>query len=213
MGRNTGSHSHRDAFCPVDQQIRYLCRQHLGLLLRLVKVRNEIHHILVQIRQIGLLGNLLQTGLRISHGRRPVSLDGAKVSVAFHQRQPLLEILGHDHQSLVDGTVPVGMIFTHGVAHDPGGFSEGPVVADPQLVHIVKGSPLYRFQSVPHVRQCPGDNHAHGVIDIGFLHDLRIFRLNQLFLLCHFPLLLLSRNRIRPIRFCQISSSASLAWR
>ena len=33
--------------------------------------------------------------------------------------------------------VSVGMVLTHSVAYDTGTLSIGPVVADPQLIHIV----------------------------------------------------------------------------
>ena len=155
--------------------MRNPCRQHPGLLFRLIKIRHKVHDILVQIRQQRLLAHLLKPGFCITHGRRPVALDGAEITVTVHQRQAFFKLLAHNHQRLIDGAVPMRMVFTHGVSHDTGAFPVRPVAADPQLVHIVEGTPLHRLQSVPHIRQSPGHDDAHGIIDIRFLHDVRIF--------------------------------------
>ena len=175
VGRRAGGHAHRDALGAVYEKIGELHRQDGRLLLRLIEIRDEIHHVLVQIGQVSLLGHPLQPGLGVTHGRGPVPLDIAEVAVAVHKRQPTLEILGHDYKSLVYGAVSMGMVFTHGIAHDTGALSIRPVIADAQLVHIVKRPPLHRLQTVPHIRQRPGDDDAHGVIDEGLLHLLGIF--------------------------------------
>ena len=73
------------------------------------------------------------------------------------------------------------MIFTHGISYDTGTFTVRAVVTDAQLIHIVKGPALYRLQSVTYIRQRSGNDNAHGVIDIGFLHNIRIFSSDDLF--------------------------------
>ena len=45
----------------------------------------------------------------------------------------LFEILAHDYQCLIDVTVAVGVIFTHGITYDTGTFTVGAVVTDPQI--------------------------------------------------------------------------------
>ena len=175
MGRRAGGHAYGDSLGAVDEEIGELHRQDGRLLLRLVEIRDEIHHVLVQIRQIGLLGHFLQPCLRVTHGSGAVSLNVAKVSVSVHKGQALLEILSHDHQGVINGTVPVRMVLTHGIAYDTGTFSVRPVVADTQFIHVVKGAPLHRLQAVPNVRERTGDDDAHGVINERFLHLLGIF--------------------------------------
>ena len=120
MGRRIGGHTDRDAFRAVDQEIGDPDRQDGGFLFRLVKIGDKIHHIPVQIRQKGFLGDLFQPGLCITHGGGPVAFDVAKVPVAVDQGQLLFEILGHHDQGVIDGAVTVGMVFTHGIADDPG---------------------------------------------------------------------------------------------
>ena len=59
MGRNTGCHTHGNAFGTIDQQIRHLYRKHFRFLFGLIKIRDKIHHIFIQICQIAFLGHLL----------------------------------------------------------------------------------------------------------------------------------------------------------
>ena len=145
MGRRTGSHAHGDALGTVHQEIGNFYRQHCGLFLGLVKVRHEVHHILVQIRKKCLLGDLLKPCLRITHGGGAVPLNIAEVAVAVDERHPLFEILAHDHQGVVDGTVPVRMIFTHGITDDTGALAVRLVIPYAQLMHVVESSALHWF--------------------------------------------------------------------
>ena len=65
--------------------------------------------------------------------------------MTVHQHGALLEILGHHHQGFIDGTVPVGVVFTHGITHDTGTFPVGAVIFKPQLMHVVESPPLHRL--------------------------------------------------------------------
>ena len=131
MGRDTGRHAHRDPFRAVDQQVRKAYRKDLRLLLRLVEVRHKVHDILVQIRQISVLCHLGKASFRVTHGSRAVSLNRAEIPVAVNQNHSLFEFLGHDNESLVDGAVAVGMIFTHGISHDTSALPVRAVIAYP----------------------------------------------------------------------------------
>ncbi len=81
----------------------------------------------------------------------------------------------------------MGVIFTHGIPHDTGALSVGPVVPDPQLMHVIKNPALDRLKSVPCIRQCSGNNYTHGIINIRFLHHLRVLGFYDFFF--HFFLL------------------------
>ena len=74
--------------------------------------------------------------------------------MTVYQSLSLLKVLCHNHQGIIDGTVAMWMIFTHGITYDTGAFSIRPVIADTQFIHIIQGSSLYRFQSVTNIRQC-----------------------------------------------------------
>ena len=191
VGRNGRGHADGDALGTVHQQVRDARRKDRRFLLVLIEVGDEVHDPLLQIRQKCLLGDLLKPGFRIAHGGGAVALDGPEVPVAVYQGNAHLEILGHDHQSAVDGAVTVGMVFTHGVAHDPGGLAVGSVPADAEFIHVIQRTALNGLQSVPHIRQSPGHDHAHGVINVGLAHDLRVLCLNQF--ICHNPFLYTSR--------------------
>ena len=73
------------------------------------------------------------------------------------------------------------MILTHGIADDTGAFPVGSVIADAKLIHIIQCTPLYRLQSIPHIRKSPGNDNTHGIINIRFLHNIRIFCSDDLF--------------------------------
>ena len=182
--RNTGCHTDRNTVCSVYQQIRDSDRKYHRFLLCLVKVRHKIYYILIQIFEEDILCQFLQSGFCISHGRCTVALDGTEVSMSVNQCFAFLKILSHYHKCFVDRTVTMGVIFTHGVTYDTGTFSVWSVITDTQFIHIIQGSSLYRLQSVTHIRQGSGDNNTHGIIYIGFLHDLRIVGRNHILLFC-----------------------------
>ena len=166
MRRDAGSHTNGDSVCSVYKEVWNTHRKYYRLLLCFIKVRHKVHNVLIKVFQKNLLGQLLQTGLCVSHGCGSVSLDGTKVSMSVHQCTALLKFLRHDYKRIINGAVTVGMIFTHGISYDTGTFTVRAVVADAKLIHIVKGTALYRLQSVTYIRQCSGNDNAHGVIDI-----------------------------------------------
>ena len=73
------------------------------------------------------------------------------------------------------------MVLTHGIAYDTGAFPVRPVIPDPQLMHVIQNPSLHRFQAVSCIRQSPCNDDAHGIINEGFLHDVRILGFNDLF--------------------------------
>ena len=184
--RNAGCHTDCDTICSIYQQIGDSDRKYHRFLLCLVEVRHKVY-ILIQVFEKDILCQFLQSGLCISHSSCTVTLDGTEVSMSVHQCSAFLEILRHYYKCFIDRTVTVRVIFTHGIPYDTGTFPVWSVIADTQFIHIIQGSPLYRLQSVTHIRKGSGDNNAHGIIDIGFLHDLRIVGRDYILLFCfHF---------------------------
>ena len=98
MRRDRGGHTDGNTVGTIEQNIRYPDRKYFRLLLILIKVWNKIDDILVEVREKDLLRDLHQTGFRVTHGSRTVSLDRAEVSVTVHQDLTFLEILGHHDQ-------------------------------------------------------------------------------------------------------------------
>ena len=64
------------------------------------------------------------------------------------------------------------MILTHHVADDAGGLLVGLVRREAVFIHRVENAPVHRLQPVAHIGQSPAHDHAHGVIEIAFLHLL-----------------------------------------
>ena len=166
MRWDAGGHTYSNSVGSVYQKVRDSYRKHYRFFLGLVEVRHKVHNVLIKIFQKNLLGQLLKTCLCVSHGCGSVSLNGTKVSMSVNQCTTFLKFLRHDYKSIINRTVTVRMIFTHGISYDTGTFTVRAVVTDAQLIHIVKGPALYRLQSVTYIRQRSGNDNAHGVIDI-----------------------------------------------
>ena len=62
------------------------------------------------------------------------------------------------------------MVFTHRITDDTGTLSMRLVRTVIQLDHRIQNPALHRLQSISDIRQSPGGNYAHRIIDIGFLH-------------------------------------------
>ena len=169
--RDVGGHADGDAGGSVDQKIGVTRWKYCGFLLCLVKVGNKIHGIFADIRQ-QFHGDSAQPCLCISHGRSSVSVYGAEITVSVNQRITGGPLLSHIYQCSVDGTVSMGMVFTHGIAYDTGALSVRLVGTIVQLDHGIKNSSLNRLETVSYIGKSPGSDHAHGVIDVGFLHGL-----------------------------------------
>ena len=65
--------------------------------------------------------------------------------MAVNKGKAFFKLLGHDYQRIVDRTVPVGMVFTHGIPYDTGAFPVRFVIFDSQFMHIIQNAPLDRL--------------------------------------------------------------------
>ena len=83
MRRNARRHADGDTLRAVDQKVRDAAGQNGRLLFRLIKVRDKVHDILIQIFQKGVLRQLFQARLRISHRSRTVTLNIAEITVSI----------------------------------------------------------------------------------------------------------------------------------
>ena len=140
--RYVRGHAHGDALRAVDQQVREARGQHGGLHQRLVEVGVEIHRFLVEVAH-HLHGELGKARLGVTHGRRAVAVHGAEVALALHQRAAGGEILRQAHHGVVDGTVAMGVVFTHAVADDAGALAVGLVRGHAQFHHRIEDAPVY----------------------------------------------------------------------
>ena len=172
MGRNARRHTDGNSFGAIYQQIGHPHRQYGRLFLRLIKIGHEVYHILVQIRKVCFLRHFFKTRLRITHRRRSVTLNGAEIPMSIHKRKALLKILRHNYQRFINGTVPMGMILTHGIAHNTGRLPVGLIMPQPKLTHVIQHPSLHRLQSVSGIRNGPRCDYTHRIIQIAPLHLL-----------------------------------------
>ena len=167
--RDIGGHADRDPRAAVDQQVGQARGQHRRLGFRLVVVRNEIDRVLADIRQ-QLVGELVHAHFGITHGRRCVAIDRAEVALTVDQDIPHGEVLGHAHDRVVNGRIPVRVILTDHVADYAGRFLVGLVPVVGQLGHGIKHTPMHRFQTITHIGKRTAHDHAHGVVEIRLAH-------------------------------------------
>ena len=152
MGRYIGHHTYRYTVSTIYQKIGHSYGKYLRLIFRSVKIRYKIHHIFIKIRQEHFLGKFFQLGFGISHGSGTVSLYGSEIAMTIHKCHTFFKILGHNYKSLINGTVPVRMILTHGITNNTRGLPVRFVRIQSQLIHGIKYTPLDRLESVTYIR-------------------------------------------------------------
>ena len=169
--RDVGGHTHGNTGRTIDQQVGNARRQGRGLHLLAVIVGHEIDGFLVNIgQQLG--ADALQPAFGVAVGCGRIAIDGAKVALAINQHVAHGEVLRHAHQRLVSRRVAVRVVLTQHLTHHPRALHIGAVPDVVGLMHGKQHPAVHRLESVTHIRQCPADDHAHGVIEIGATHLL-----------------------------------------
>ncbi|OQB54058.1 MAG: hypothetical protein BWX99_02271 [Deltaproteobacteria bacterium ADurb.Bin151] len=169
MRGNIGCHANGNSRRAVEQQKRNAGSQQRRFLERFVIVGYIIDGVFFQIGQ-HFIGYASQPALRVTHGRRRITVYGTKVSLSIHQHIAQRKILRHPHHGVIDGCVTVRVILTHDIADDTCGFFVWLIVAVAHFVHRIQYSPMHRFQAVAYIGYCPADDDAHGIIHVGFFH-------------------------------------------
>ena len=166
--RDVGGHPHRDAAGAVDQDVGDARGQHRRLHVLAVVVRPEGDGVLLDVGE-QRLGGAGHAALGVAHGGRRVVVHRAEVALAVDQQQPHGEGLRHPHQGVVDGHVAVRVVLADHVAHHAGGFLVAAARAEARLVHRVEDAAVHGLQTVAHVGQRAGDDHAHRVVEVAAL--------------------------------------------
>ena len=170
MGRDIGRHAHRNPTRTVDQQVGQCRGQNIRLLQRIVKVVMPINGILVKVGE-HQRADLRQARLGITHGRRAVAIDRAKVALAVDQGIAQAEILRHTHHRVIDRHIAVGMIFTQHFTDDTCTFAVRLVVGQVEVVgHRIEDTAVDRLQPIAHIGQGARDDDAHRIVKIRSLH-------------------------------------------
>ncbi len=169
MGRNIGRHADGDTAGAIDQQIGEHGRQDHRFRGGTVIVVLEIDRVLVNIGQQHFR-RLVHAYFGITHGGGPVAIHGAEIALTVQQRQAHGETLRHAHHGIVNRLITVGVITAHDVTHHAGRFAVRLVRGIACLVHGKEDAPVDWLQPVAGIGNGPGDDHAHGIIEIGFAH-------------------------------------------
>ena len=168
---NAGRHTNGDAAGSVHQKVRETSRKDFRFFQGSIKVIGKIDRIFPDIGH-HLHRDLGETGFRITHGSSAVTVDRTEVSMSVNQHIAHIEILRHMDHRFIDGGITMGMIFTHGIAHDTGGFTIRTGRIKMQFAHGIEDTALNRFQTVSDIRQRTRDDDTHRIVDIAFPHEL-----------------------------------------
>ena len=144
------------------EHVRERGRQQRRLLHRTVVIVHEIHRVAVdlteQLRADGRELRFRITGRSIGHVARE---NLAEVALRVHKRREQRAVpLGKTHHGFVDRSVTVG-VQTHRLSDDVGGFCAS-AAQQVHLIHRVQQLPVAGLEAV-NLRDCAGDNDAHGV--------------------------------------------------
>ena len=167
--RDIRGHADGYAARAVDQEVWEARGEHAGLLSALVEVGVPVHGLLVDVPE-HLVGYFRHAGLGVTVGRRGIAVHGAEVAVAVNERIAHGKVLRETDQRVVNGAVAVRMVVTEHVADGGGALLEGLVGGEPALVHSIEDTPMHGLEPVPHVRQRPAHDDAHGVAHVALFH-------------------------------------------
>ena len=164
--RNSGGHTHRDAFASVDEELRELRRQHDGFEVLTVVVGAVVDGALLQLRE-QLDGDGGELALAVPHGSGGVAIEGAEVALSEDERVSQGEGLDHADEGVVDRGITVGVILGHDLTNHRGRLTESSVRQQTEVVvHRIENAPLNRLQPVTYIGQCPGGDDGESVIEV-----------------------------------------------
>ena len=144
MRRNICRHTDRNTGSTVHKKIRITARQNNRLFFRIVKIRNKVHSIFVDIRK-EFHRYFAEPCLGITHGSRTVTVYGTKITMSIDQWITSRPFLRHINERSINRTVSVRVIFTHCITDNTGTFSVRFIGTVVQFDHRIKNPALYRF--------------------------------------------------------------------
>ena len=165
VGEHVRRHADGNPARAVHEEVRDLRREHERLLEGLVEVGGKRHRLLLQVLQ-ELLGGTGEPDLGVSHRSGRITVDGAEVPLAIDEGSPVGEVLGHLHEGVIDGCVPVGVILAHHFPDNTGRLLVGLVARIAHLPHGEEGTSVDGLEAVARIGDCPPDDHGHRVVDV-----------------------------------------------
>src|SRR5690554_1181878 len=115
------------------------------------------------------MGDFGHAHFGVTHCRGAIAIYGTEVTLAINQHVPQRKWLGHTHDGVINSRVAVRVIFTDHVTNNTGGLLVGLIPVVVEHVHGKEHTAMHRLQAIAHVRQCPSDDDAHGVVEVGLL--------------------------------------------
>jgi hypothetical protein len=159
-----GGHADCDAGAAIDEEIGERGGKNDRLHVFFVIGGLKIDRVLVDvIHQDG--AEMGQARFGITHGRGRVAFDRTEITFTFDEALAHGPGLGHMNQGRVDGLITMRMKLLHRFAHDTGTLGGRPAREQAQLVHGIENPALGGLESVSHIRQGPGDDDRHRIIE------------------------------------------------
>jgi hypothetical protein len=144
--RHVRGHADRDAARAVDEEVRDRRGQHLGLLVAVVVVRNEVDDVLVEVLRHRHRGRR-EPRLGVAGGGGAV-VERAEVAVSVDERHAQRERLGEAHEGVVDGRVAVRMELAHDLADDSSRLDVAAIGPQAHVAHHVEDAALHGLEPV-----------------------------------------------------------------
>ena len=159
--RDARGHSNGDTRRPVDEKVRQLGRQIVGLGVGACVGISELHGRFVNLGEQRHC-RLCQASFGVAAGGRRI-VERAKVAVRLYERHGHGEGLAHPYERLIDRVGAVGVILPHGVADELRRLAKVGAGPGSHLPHGVEHPTLYRLEPVTHVGNRPCRGHRERV--------------------------------------------------
>ncbi len=115
------------------------------------------------------MGDLGEPHLGVTHGRRGITVDGAKIALPVYQRIAHGKILCHADYRVIYGHIAVRMIFTYDIAYNTRRLLVGLIIVVVEFIHGIEYASMDRLEPISDVRQGAAYDYAHRIIKIGLL--------------------------------------------
>ena len=171
MRRDIGCHANGNTASTIDQQIGVFRRQNRWFQLGFIIIGDEINSVTVNITE-QVFSNPGEARFRVAHCGWRVTIDRPEIALPVHQPDTHGKFLRHAHHAFINRAIAVGVIITHDITDNPGGFAVrlGPVIT--ALHHRIENAAMNRLKPVTNIGESAGNDDAHCVIQIGFPHFL-----------------------------------------
>ena len=164
--RDVGGHAHSNTAGAVDQQVGNTRWHDRRDQFSAVIVRHPIHGFFMQVGQ-QFVSQLGHAHFGVSHGSGVVAVNRTEVTLTVYQQVAQGEWLSHSNDGVVNGRITMRVILTDNVTDHTGRFLVRLVPVVTQFAHRKQHTPVHGLQAIARIRQCPPDNYAHCVVEVG----------------------------------------------